>query len=89
MEEFLAATAEMQIVYHQNNVWYAFCQVDRDGDGYISVAEAQAILVGDDGADAIRRYMQEYDLDSDGRINYEEFIRMLLPRDMRFTMVRF
>jgi hypothetical protein len=28
----------------------------------------------------IVKYIEEYDLDKDGTINYEEFMRMLLPK---------
>lgn len=88
IDEFLTATTELNVIHYQNEIWAAFCQVDVDGDGFIDAAEARQIL-GADGADAITRYIAEWDRDSDGRISYEEFVRMLLPKDLKFKMVKF
>jgi len=70
LEEFLVATSEMQMIYHQNNIWWAFCEYDTNRDGTITVQELRAILA-DEPEEDIRKYMAEYDLDKDGRINYE------------------
>lgn len=78
-EEFLHASMEAQMVNFQRQIWEAFCELDTDGSGTITVDELRTILKGESEAQ-IARYMEEYDLDKDGTINYEEFLRMLLPK---------
>eukprot|EP01138_Halocafeteria_seosinensis_P011538 gb/GECG01011786.1/.p1 GENE.gb/GECG01011786.1/~~gb/GECG01011786.1/.p1 ORF type:complete len:496 (+),score=75.49 gb/GECG01011786.1/:1-1488(+) len=81
-EEFLAATAERQLINHQQHVWYVFCQYDLDGDGYITADELRQALA-DEPPEEIEEYIKEFDRDGDGVIDYEEFIRMVLPKDVR------
>jgi calcium-dependent protein kinase len=88
LQEFLAATSELQMIEHQNNIWWAFCQYDKNGDGTITIDELRAVLKGE-AEDKIQEYIREYDVDRDGRISYEEFIRMLVPPDMEFTTIRY
>lgn len=88
LQEFLAATSELQMIEHQNNIWWAFCQYDKNGDGTITLDELRDVLRGDDEAKLLE-YIREYDADQDGRISYEEFIRMLVPPDMEFTTIRY
>lgn len=86
LEEFLVATSEMQMIYHQNNIWWAFCEYDRNKDGHITVDELRKVLK-DEPEEEVRRHIDEYDTDKDGRINYEEFIRMLVPQDIEFQKI--
>lgn len=30
-DEFITATADRQLVNHQNNIWWAFCEYDKNG----------------------------------------------------------
>ena len=30
-DEFITATADRQLVHHQNNIWWAFCEYDTNG----------------------------------------------------------
>ena len=76
-EEFLEASLEPQMVKHQQQVWQAFCAIDKDGSGQISVDELKIVLK-DEPEDKIEKYIAEYDLNKDGYIDYEEFLRMLL-----------
>lgn len=86
LDEFLVATSEMQMIYHQNNIWWAFCEYDTNRDGTITVQELMEVL-HDEPEEQVKKYMAEYDLDQDGRINYEEFIRMLVPQDIEFQKI--
>jgi len=88
LQEFLAATSELQMIEHQNNIWWAFCQYDKNGDGTITLDELREVLKGD-GEEQLQAYIKEYDADNDGTISYEEFIRMLVPPDMEFTTIRY
>jgi calcium-dependent protein kinase len=84
-EEFLVATAERQLVSHQNNIWWAFCEYDRDGDGTITAEELGKVM-SHETPEKIAQYIAEYDRDKDGRINYEEFMRMVLPPDLKYKI---
>jgi len=84
-EEFLVATAERQLVNHQQNIWWAFCEMDRDGDGTITADELRQVLK-DESPEQVEQYMQEYDADGDGRIDYSEFLKMLLPKDLKYKI---
>lgn len=61
----------------------AFKVFDRDGNGLISAAELRHVMTNlgekltDDEVDEMIR---EADLDGDGHINYEEFVRMMMAK---------
>lgn len=61
----------------------AFKVFDRDGNGLISAAELRHVMTNlgekltDDEVDEMIR---EADIDGDGHINYEEFVRMMMAR---------
>lgn len=42
-----------------------------------------------DDSDTIARYLSEFDRNSDGRIDYEEFMRMVLPSDLRIRIAKY
>lgn len=74
-EEFLHASLEAQMLNYQTQIWAAFCEMDKDGSGTITAEELRTVLKGESEAQ-IARYMEEYDLDKDGTINYEEFLKV-------------
>lgn len=78
MEEFMMATADLQMRFHQNKIWWAFNQYDADHDGQITVEELRGIFDEDDDQQ-LKEYIAAYDVDKDGTIDYEEFMQMLLP----------
>ncbi|KAG0313599.1 Calmodulin [Dissophora globulifera] len=58
----------------------AFKVFDKDGNGYISAAELRHVLtsLGERYApEEINEMIREADVDSDGQINYEEFVKMM------------
>ena len=61
----------------------AFKVFDRDGNGLISAAELRHVMMNlgekltDEEADEMIR---EADIDGDGHINYEEFVRMMMAK---------
>jgi calmodulin len=95
-EEFLAAVIERQLIHRQNKVWWAFCEYDQDSDGKITVTELkkaltdQGILKESDPTretnEKLASYIAEYDLNGDGVIDYEEFMKMLLPKDTKYKI---
>jgi len=84
-EEFLHASLEAQMVKHQQQIWEAFCAIDKDGSGSITVDELRVVLK-DEPTEVIERYIAEYDIDGDKTISYEEFLRMLLPKNLKFRV---
>jgi len=58
----------------------AFQMFDRDANGYISKRELTFVMtsLGEQITDtAVENMIKEVDLDGDGRVNYEEFIRIM------------
>merc|ERR1712159_273278 len=61
----------------------AFKVFDKDGNGFISAAELRHVMTNlgekltDEEADEMIR---EADVDGDGQINYEEFVKMMMSK---------
>ncbi|KAF2298450.1 hypothetical protein GH714_023613 [Hevea brasiliensis] len=59
----------------------AFKVFDKDQDGYISPNELRHVMInlGEKLTDEeVELMIREADLDGDGQVNYEEFVRMML-----------
>ena len=59
-----------------------FRLLDKDGNGFISTAELRHVMTNlvetDEEVDKqVRRICQEADINSDGQVNYEEFVTMM------------
>ncbi len=52
------------------------------------VDELKAVMKNE-SPEKIAKYIEEYDIDKDGTISYEEFMRMLLPKDLKFKITSF
>merc|ERR1711977_208946 len=82
--EFLSLMArKMKDVDVEEELIEAFKVFDRDGNGFISHAELSHVmrnlgqqLTGEEVDEMIR----EADIDGDGQINYEEFVRMMMAK---------
>ena len=56
---------------------------DKDGNGYISAAELRHVMtnLGEKLTDEeVDEMIREADVDGDGHINYEEFVRMMMAK---------
>jgi calmodulin len=56
---------------------------DKDNDGYISAAELRHVLtnIGEKLSDEeVDEMIREADIDGDGQINYEEFVKMMINK---------
>uniref|UniRef100_A0A8D0G6Z3 Calglandulin n=1 Tax=Sphenodon punctatus TaxID=8508 RepID=A0A8D0G6Z3_SPHPU len=61
----------------------AFRVFDKDGNGYVSVAELRHVItnLGEKLSDEeVDEMIKEADGDRDGQVNYEEFVRMLTEK---------
>lgn len=80
--EFLSLMArKMKDTDSEEELIEAFKVFDRDGGGYISIGELRHVMTNlgekltDEELDEMTR---ESDVDGDGQINYEEFVRMMM-----------
>lgn len=61
----------------------AFRVFDVDGNGYISVDELKQVMakLGEElSQEVLEAMIHEADVDQDGQVNYEEFVRILSPK---------
>lgn len=67
----------------EEDVLNAFKVFDRDGNGLISITDLRHIILGagnELSEDEVDEMLREADIDMDGFINYEDFIRTLLSK---------
>ncbi len=78
--EFLTILArKMKNTEYENKIKVAFKVFDKDG--FISAAELRHLLInlGEKLIDKeVEQMIRESDIDSDGQINYEEFVKMMM-----------
>ena len=74
----------------EEDIREAFKVFDKDGNGYISAAELRHVMtnlgekMNDDEVDEMIR---EADVDGDGQINYEEFVKVNVLRTHNLVFV--
>jgi calmodulin len=83
-KEFLGLMArKMRDTDTEEELIEAFKVFDRDGNGLISSSELQHVMtsLGEKISDGeVEEMIKEADLDGDGYINYEEFVRMIINK---------
>ena len=72
--EFLAACLEQKIYLREENLLNAFIRLDYDGSEKISKKEIKQALNDEVSKELLEKIIQEFDLNSDGEIDYREFI---------------
>lgn len=79
--EFLTMMSrKMKDTDPEDEILEAFKVFDKDGNGFISAAELKHIMakLGEKYTDEeIDEMIRETDIDGDGQINYEEFVKMM------------
>eukprot|EP01016_Furgasonia_blochmanni_P006090 TRINITY_DN1242_c0_g1_i3.p2 TRINITY_DN1242_c0_g1~~TRINITY_DN1242_c0_g1_i3.p2 ORF type:complete len:218 (-),score=95.73 TRINITY_DN1242_c0_g1_i3:180-833(-) len=84
--EFLSLMArKMKDTDTEEELIEAFKVFDRDGNGLISAAELRHVMtnLGEKLTDEeVDEMIREADLDGDGHINYEEFVRMMMAKQI-------
>ncbi|TEB30939.1 calmodulin [Coprinellus micaceus] len=82
--EFLTMMArKMKDTDSEEEIKEAFKVFDKDGNGYISAAELRHVMtnLGEKLSDSeVDEMIREADVDGDGQINYEEFVKMMLSK---------
>ncbi|GLB41005.1 putative glycoside hydrolase family 92 protein [Lyophyllum shimeji] len=82
--EFLTMMArKMRDTDSEEEIKEAFKVFDKDGNGYISAAELRHVMtnLGEKLSDTeVDEMIREADVDGDGQINYDEFVKMMLSK---------
>merc|ERR1712017_32397 len=82
--EFLSLMArKMKDTDTEEELIEAFKVFDRDGNGFISAAELRHVMtnLGEKFTDEeVDEMIREADVDGDGQINYEEFVKMMMAK---------
>ncbi|KAF9368730.1 hypothetical protein CPB97_004299 [Podila verticillata] len=82
--EFLTMMARKMVdTDSEEEIKEAFKVFDKDGNGFISAAELRHVLtnLGERLTDAeVDEMIHEADVDGDGQINYDEFVRMMMSK---------
>ncbi|OII76056.1 calmodulin [Cryptosporidium andersoni] len=82
--EFLSLMArKMKDTDTEDELTEAFSVFDRDGNGFISAAELRHVMtnLGEKLTDEeVDEMIREADVDGDGQIMYEEFVKMMLAK---------
>eukprot|EP00949_MAST-11_sp_MAST-11-sp1_P004691 g4691.t1 len=69
----------------EEEIMEAFKVFDKDGNGFISAAELRHIMtnLGEKLTDEeVDEMIREADIDGDGQINYEEFVKMMMSKSI-------
>ena len=82
--EFLTMMArKMKDTDSEEEIVEAFKVFDKDGNGFISAAELRHVMtnLGEKLTDEeVDEMIREADVDGDGQINYEEFVKMMMSK---------
>jgi len=82
--EFLTMMArKMRATDSEEEIKEAFKVFDKDGNGYISAAELRQVMtsLGEKLTEKeVDEMIREADIDGDGQINYDEFVKMMLEK---------
>jgi len=82
--EFLTMMArKMRDTDTEEEIKEAFKVFDKDGNGFISAAELRHVMtsLGEKLTDKeVDEMIREADVDGDGQINYDEFVKMMLSK---------
>merc|ERR1711972_488886 len=83
--EFIAACLDKKTYMQEDVCWSAFRGFDKNGDGKISQQELSAILSDESvqqvAGDSLKVILQSNDLNSDGFIDFQEFMAMMRKDD--------
>lgn len=82
--EFLTLTArKMKDTDSEEEILEAFKAFDKDSNGFISAAELRHVMTRIDKKltdDEVDEMIRQANIDGDGQINYEEFVKMMMAQ---------
>jgi calcium-dependent protein kinase len=74
--ELLLASVQRKLAAKEDRMWQAFCRFDKDKDGTITPEEIAEVLRVP--LEQAKTMIKDVDLDGDGKIDYDEFVVMML-----------
>lgn len=83
--EFLAATLEIHGHIEEDRLAEAFDRIDSDDTGYISKKNLETLLGTDYSQERVNELFNSADLDSNGQISFEEFMKVFRDNNKRVT----
>ncbi len=83
--EFLAALAEGAGLVTEERINDAFDRIDSEGKGYISHRDLQHILGENYNAELANKMIEEGDFKKNGRVDYDEFLSLMLTEGDEFN----
>ena len=76
--EFLAATISGKNYLKQERLFEAFCLLDKDNDHMITKEEVMEVLKTEKSKEKeIEKYIKAVDVNGDGKIDYQEFLKLM------------
>lgn len=85
INQFFSTFRKMKDTDSQEEIEEAFKVFDKDGNGYISAAELRHVMtsLGEKmSEEEVDEMIREADVDGDGQINYQEFVKMMVCKNM-------
>ena len=79
LNEFINAAVEQYSYFREEELLETFKIIDLDGSGKLSKMEIKTALLKDDKVsdETVDKLVKEFDLNSDGEIDYNEFLLMM------------
>eukprot|EP00565_Helicotheca_tamesis_P003993 CAMPEP_0185729834 /NCGR_PEP_ID=MMETSP1171-20130828/7480_1 /TAXON_ID=374046 /ORGANISM="Helicotheca tamensis, Strain CCMP826" /LENGTH=520 /DNA_ID=CAMNT_0028398761 /DNA_START=128 /DNA_END=1690 /DNA_ORIENTATION=+ len=84
--EFIAATLEVCGRIEEDRLAEAFDKIDDDDTGYITGKNLKNLLGKDYTLEKANKLLEEADLDKDGKISFDEFLRMFHKKNNSLRM---
>ena len=76
--EFITAAVEQFSYFREEELLETFRVIDLDGSGKLSKQEIKQVMKKDNVSDeTVEKLVKEFDLNSDGEIDYNEFLQMM------------
>lgn len=86
LTEFIAAMLDKRVYLNEEKLWQAFKRFDIDKTGHISAEELRQVIEGQQSESDLgiwQEMVREVDLDGDGLISFEDFVKMMERASMQ------
>lgn len=80
-QELIATIVQRKMCLKEERIWEAFCRLDLNGDGHISMDELKQVFQGEDTAH-LKELISDVDKNNDGVVDYDEFLAMWKEKEV-------